>query len=150
MTTASIVIERLGADDVERARNVFAMMDRVFEADSDELTDSYLADLLGRRSFWALAAFDGDEAVGGITAHDIPMTRHERSELFIYDLAVRDDRQREGIGRRLLAELLADARTCGIDVVFVPADNDDLHALDFYEALGGRSAPVTMFDFGAE
>ena len=34
--------------------------------------------------------------------------------------------------------------------IFVPADNDDTHALDFYRAIGGVPAPVTMFTFGEE
>jgi aminoglycoside 3-N-acetyltransferase I len=77
------------------------------------------------------------------------MTRHERTELFIYDLAVRDDQQRRGIGRQLVEALVAEASEHGIDVVFVPADDEDTHALAFYESLGGRAAPVTMFDLGA-
>jgi aminoglycoside 3-N-acetyltransferase I len=78
------------------------------------------------------------------------MTRHQRSEWFVYDLAVRKDRQRRGIGRRLVDALVSDAARRGIDVVFVPADNDDDHALAFYTSLGGRPSPVTMFDLGAE
>jgi hypothetical protein len=34
--------------------------------------------------------------------------------------------------------------------VFVPADNDDTHAVAFYAGLGGRPAKVTMFDLGSE
>lgn len=41
-----------------------------------------------------------------------------------------------------------DIRRIGIDLVFVPADNVDIHALDFYRALGGVAAPVTIFEFG--
>jgi aminoglycoside 3-N-acetyltransferase I len=33
------------------------------------------------------------------------------------------------------------------DEVFVPADNDDQHALDFYRALGGSPSSVTFFTF---
>jgi aminoglycoside 3-N-acetyltransferase I len=35
----------------------------------------------------------------------------------------------------------------GIETVFVSADNDDVHALDFYRAKNGSSSAVTMFDF---
>ena len=31
--------------------------------------------------------------------------------------------------------------------MFVPADNDDQHALAFYTAIGGEAAPVTIFSF---
>jgi aminoglycoside 3-N-acetyltransferase I len=31
--------------------------------------------------------------------------------------------------------------------MFVAADNEDVHAIDFYKALGGTDSPVTMFTF---
>ncbi len=111
---------------------------------------SYVARLLADPRFHAFVAVEAGEPVGCITAHDLPMTRHERDETFVYDLAVREDRQRRGIGRLLVEALVADAARRGIDVVFVPADNDDDHALAFYASLGGRPAPVTMFDLGAD
>jgi aminoglycoside 3-N-acetyltransferase I len=77
------------------------------------------------------------------------MTSAETSELFIYDVAVRRDRQWSGVGRRLIADLRDQVAAVGIEVLFVPADNDDTHALDFYRALGGLASPVTFFTFGA-
>ena len=94
-------------------------------------------------SFWAIAAFAGDELVGGVTAHTLPLTRSASAELFIYDIAVRADHQRQGIGRRLIAALRAAALAAGIAVVFVPAANEDEHACDFYRALGGEPEEVT-------
>lgn len=143
-----MIVERLGAGDVARARAAFVMMHDVFEADPEPLSDDYLAGLLGDPRFWAIVASDGESPVGCITAHELAMTRHERTELFVYDLAVRVDHQRRGVGRRLVQTLVASAAEHGIDVVFVPADDEDAHALAFYASLGGRPAPVTMFDLG--
>lgn len=56
--------------------------------------------------------------------------------------------QRKGVGRRLVEELRRLAAAAGVQVIFVPADNEDTHALDFYQALGGTAAPVTFFTFG--
>jgi aminoglycoside 3-N-acetyltransferase I len=126
---------------------MFAMMAEVFEEQNSALSDAYLDGLLDRADFWAIAAFAGDDVVGGITAHTLPMTRAECAEIFIYDIAVRRDHQRKGVGRRLMAALLEGCATAGIDDVFVPADNDDQHALDFYRALGGIATPVTFFTF---
>jgi aminoglycoside 3-N-acetyltransferase I len=75
------------------------------------------------------------------------MTRSESAEVFIYDVAVRGDHQRRGIGRQLVTVLCAAASAAGVRDVFVPADSTDGHALDFYRALGGVPAPVTMFTF---
>src|SRR6185369_17128519 len=109
------------------------------------LSDRYLDSLLAREDFWALAAFDGDQIIGGVTAHSLPMTNTEAVEVFIYDLAVRHDHHRKGVGRHLVTELRNSAAASGIANVFVAADNDDLHALDFYRALGGTASPVTLF-----
>ena len=140
-------LKRLTAGDREPAKALFTLMAEVFEEDSEELSESYIDRLLGREDFWAIAAFVDDDLVGGITAHTLPMTRTQSSEIFIYDIAVRSAHQRKGIGRRLVAELQAQAAGMGIRDLFVPADNEDVHALDFYRALGGEAAPVTIFTF---
>lgn len=145
----TVRVVRLVAGDEPLARATFALMAAVFDEGAGPLGDSYLASALSSSSFWALAALDGDEVVGGITAHELPMTRSEAIELFVYDLAVRQDRQRAGVGRLLVRTLVDAAAAAGIDVVFVPADDDDDHALAFYRSIGGRGAAVTMFDLGS-
>jgi aminoglycoside 3-N-acetyltransferase I len=124
-----------------------AMMASVFEEDRDALSDDYVRTLLQREDFWAVVASDAGSVVGGITAYTLPLTRSPVAELFIYDLAVVAERQRTGIGRALLTELLSLAATAGINTSFVAADNEDTHALDFYRALGGEASPVTLFTF---
>ncbi|WP_375773609.1 GNAT family N-acetyltransferase [Archangium gephyra] len=140
-------LKRLKDGDREQARVLFTLMAKVFEEGSAELSDGYIDRLLGREEFWAIAAFADNEIVGGLTAHTLPMTRTQSFEIFIYDIAVRSDHQRKGIGRRLMEELRAQADAIGIQDMFVPADAEDLHALDFYRALGGEAAPVTIFTF---
>jgi aminoglycoside 3-N-acetyltransferase I len=144
---AELRTKRLTADDRELSRRLFAMMAEVFETPAADLSDAYLDTLLARPEFWAMAALSGDEVVGGVTAHVLPMTRAQTSELFIYDVAVRVDYQRRGVGRQLLTKLLEAASAAGIPEAFVPADDEDTHALDFYRALGGVAAPVTIFTF---
>ena len=136
-------VERLSASDRERARALFRTLSEVFEEDAEPLDDAWIDRLLAREDFWALAAFNDDAILGGLTAHTLPMTRGPFSEVFIYDIAVRAEHQRKGVGRLLVEEL----RRMTADEVFVPADNEDTHALDFYRALGGAAAPVTIFTF---
>jgi len=139
--------KRLSVDDRELARRTFQLMAEVFEEASGPLTDRYLDQLLSGRDFWAFAALMGADVVGGITAHTLPMTRTEASEVFIYDIAVHVDHQRRGIGSELVSALRASAAAVGIRDVFVPADSDDAHALDFYRRLGGEPSAVTFFTF---
>lgn len=143
-----ITYRRLGRGDDALAQRTFAMMAAVFEEHREPLPEDYCAALLVRADMWIIAALEGDEPVGGITAHVLPMTRDATSELFIYDLAVRADRQRRGIGRALIGALREAGVAVGIEVAVVPVDNDDEHALEFYRAIGGAPSPVTLFVFG--
>ena len=143
----AVTIRRLGATDSAIAHAMFSMMAEVFEEPCARLSDAYVVNLLAEASFWALAALADDEVVAGITAHVLPMTRTQSREIFIYDIAVRDDRQRRGIGRQLVTHLLDQAAAEGIAVAFVAAENVDEHALAFYRALGGSAVPATFYSF---
>jgi aminoglycoside 3-N-acetyltransferase I len=148
---------RLTSADVALGRRVFALLREVFEEPGSgsergaegprALGDAYLEKLLANDAFWAFAAFVGDELAGGLTAHTLPMTRDESSEVFIYDVAVHPSYQRKGVGRALIQSLRDAAAEQGIREVFVPADNEDTHALDFYRAVGGEASAVTFFGF---
>ena len=144
-----IQTRRLTPGDTELAITVFRMMAAVFEEQGAPLSPAYVDRLLARGDFCAFVALAGQEIVGGLTAHTLPMTRAECSEMFIYDVAVRPDYQRQGVGRRLMAAVRGVARDQGIDV-FVAADEDDAHALDFYRSLGGSPSMSAIFTFPAE
>lgn len=143
-----MIVQRLTPADRTLAREMFLTMAGVFEVPAEPLGDAYLDRLLARADFRAFAALDGDRVVGGLRAHVLPMTSSERSELFLYDIAVLPEQQRRGVGRALVDALREMGDAEGIDIVWVPADNEDAHALDFYRALGGEAAPVTVFTFG--
>jgi aminoglycoside 3-N-acetyltransferase I len=139
---------RLTTKDRDIARDLFSLMSGVFGEEQERLNDSYLERLIASENFWAVAAFSGSELLGGLVAHSLPMTRVESTEIFIYDIAVHEAHQRKGVGRALVAALRECCGAQGIDVVFVPADDEDEHALDFYKAIGGKPSPVTFFTFG--
>lgn len=138
---------RLGPDDAARAQGLFTLMARVFDEEAMELGPDYVSRLLADGSFWAYAALLNGEMVGGLTAHVLPMTRAKASELMVYDLAVRQENQRQGVGRALMLRAVADAAAAGMGAVFVPAENVDVHAVDFYRALGAEPAACTVFTF---
>ena len=148
MTT--YLTERLRVGHEAKAKALFAVMAEALEEERAAVHDAYIARLLGRDDMWIVAATTADgTVVGGLTAHVLPMTRSESTELFIYDLAVEPSHQRKGIGRALVKWLRDAGRAAGHGDVFVPADDEDTHALEFYRSVGGVGAPVTIFTFEA-
>ena len=126
-------------------------MAEVFGEKSASVSDYYLNDLLDNDTFWGIAAFKGNDIVGGLTAHTLPMIQSQASEIFIYDIAVIEEYQRRGVGRQLLATLFDGAAKEQIRVAFVLADNiDTATALDFYRAMGASPSPTTAFTFSIE
>ncbi len=142
-----ISIQRLGPADRDLARATFALMASVFGERQSSLSDDYLDRVLARPEFWGLAASSAGSVIGGLTAHTLPMTAYEGSELFVYDIAVAPNHQRRGAGRRLLDFLRREASALGISTVFVPVHDEDTEAHAFYTAVGGTASKVTFFDF---
>jgi aminoglycoside 3-N-acetyltransferase I len=105
----------------------------------------YLARLLGGDSFIALAAMKGGDVVGGLAAYELQKFEQERSEIYIYDLAVAERHRREGIATALIGELERIAAERGAWVIFVQADPEDAPAIALYAKLGVRE-DVLHFD----
>lgn len=105
----------------------------------------YLRSLLATDHFLALAALKNDEVVGGIAAYQLHKFEQERSEIYIYDLAVSSAHRREGIATALILELKEIAAARGAYVVFVQADAGDEPAIALYTKLGIREE-VLHFD----
>lgn len=111
----------------------------------------YLRKLLGGDSFIALAAFDDDARTGTITgalcAYELRKFEQERSEIYIYDLAVAATHRRRGIATGLIRSLQEIAAERGAWVIFVQADTqpEDEPAIALYSKPGVREE-VLHFD----
>lgn len=109
----------------------------------------YQRQLLGSDSFIALVALEQDEVVGGLAAYELRKFEHERSEIYIYDLAVATGHRRRGIATALIQELKRVAAARGAYVMFVQADYGDEPAIALYSKLGSRQA-VLHFDIAVD
>jgi len=109
----------------------------------------YLERLLGSDGFIALVALEGDVVVGGIAAYELRKFEQERSEVYIYDLAVTEGCRRKGVATALIDELKRIASARGAWVIFVQADVGDDPAIALYSGLGSRE-DVLHFDIPLE
>ena len=107
----------------------------------------YQRRLLASDYFIALAAFKGSEIVGGIAAYELKKFEQERSEIYIYDLAVAASFRREGIATAMIEELKKIAAERGAYVIYVQADTgiEDEPAIALYTKMGVRE-DVLHFD----
>lgn len=107
----------------------------------------YLQHLLRTPSFFAHVATVSGEVVGGITCYVLNQYYSTSSYVYVFDLAVHPRYQRQGLGSRLMAAVSDYSRTLGAEEVFVQADDEDVHALEFYRSTGGIPEKVTHFNY---
>ena len=139
----------LGPADVTQFRAMLAMFGEAFgdraaylESQPD---DEYLRGLLSSGLFIAVAALDGSAVIGGLAAYLLPKSEQARSEIYIYDLAVREAHRRKGVATSLIEELKKLAVARGAYVIYVQADRGDDAAIALYTKLGTRE-DVMHFD----
>jgi len=139
----------LGPADVTQFRAMLAMFGEAFgdraaylESQPD---DEYLRGLLSSGLFIAVAALDGSAVIGGLAAYLLPKFEQARTEIYIYDLAVREAHRRKGVATSLIEELKKLAVARGAYVIYVQADRGDDAAIALYTKLGTRE-DVMHFD----
>lgn len=106
---------------------------------------AYIHKLLATETFVALVAISDARVVGALAAYELVKFEKERSEFYIYDLAVASESRRQGVATALIAELQAIAKAGGGYVVYVQADYGDEPAIALYTKLGHRE-DVMHFD----
>lgn len=146
-----VEIRQLAPDDVSLMGALSTMFGEAFN-DVETYTarrpsDAYLMRLLAGDSFIALAAVKSGVVVGGLAAYELRKFEQERSEIYIYDLAVASAHRREGIATALIERLKAIASERGAWVIYVQADTgiEDEPAIALYTKLGTRE-DVLHFD----
>lgn len=142
-------IRQLASDEVALMEALLTTFGKAFDEvetySAARPSRAYLKRLLGSDYFIALAALKNDSVVGGIAAYELHKFEQQRSEIYIYDLAVAAAHRREGIATALIQKLKKIAAARGAYVIFVQADIGDAPAIELYTKLGAREE-VLRFD----
>ena len=128
MSSSDQTIRRLGPGDEDVIRAL---------AEDDPQT-ALLAD--ERTTF--VAAFDGDTPIGFAFGYVLPRRHGKPTIFFVYEIDVDERYRRQGIGRRLMEELLF-----GHEEAFVLTDAGNDAAMALYASLGGTRVDSVMWDF---
>ncbi len=144
--TKPFEIKQLTKEDLSIFKALINLFDMVFEEKKPSIgSDERLLKLLERNSFIAITAISKNEVVGGLTAYELPMVHSDLSEIILYDMAVKPEYQRMGIGKGLIQSLRDYCMKNEIETFFVMAHEEDIHAVEFYHATGGKSEKVVNF-----
>ena len=143
------IINELAATDVEVMNALLTVFGQAFEDTktygNNRPSQPYLERLLGNENFIVLVARKQEEVVGGLAAYVLQKFEQERSEVYIYDLAVAAAHRRQGMATALIQTLKGLAGERGAHVIFVQADYGDDPAISLYTKLGIREE-VLHFD----
>ena len=142
-------VRKLQTNDIDALQCLLNVFGDVFNdaktyCDNQPPSD-YLRDLLAGNSFIAIVAECQGKVVGGLTAYELKKFEQQRSEIYIYDLAVLENHRRKGIATALIAELKQEASRRSAYVIYVQADYGDDPAIALYSKLGVRE-DVMHFD----
>jgi aminoglycoside 3-N-acetyltransferase I len=147
--TTAFAIRQLIADDIPLMESLLTVFGEAFDEahtyGASRPSGAYLRRLLGSEYFIALVAIANNSVVGGIAAYELRKFEQERSEIYIYDLAVVEAHRRHGIATALIEELQNISAARGAYVIFVQADIEDMPAVKLYSKLGKRE-DVLHFD----
>jgi aminoglycoside 3-N-acetyltransferase I len=139
---------KLTANDLNLLTKQIRLYEEVFEmADFEMPPVEYLQTLLEKEHIIFYVALAGAEMIGGLTAYVLDSVYFAAAEIYIYDLAVKTEYQRTGVGTRLIAELKKYCARLGHKEVFVQADLEDQLAVDFYHKTGGLPENVIHFSY---
>jgi aminoglycoside 3-N-acetyltransferase I len=149
----SYTTKRLGDSDLAAMKALLRMFGEAFE-DLDTYqsaipSDAYLLGLLRDETFFAVAAHDEHGAtIGALAAYELKKFEQERSEVYIYDLAVDAGHRRKGIATALIRTLGEAARQRGAYVMFVQADigEEDDAANALYRKLASEMIVANHYD----
>jgi aminoglycoside 3-N-acetyltransferase I len=140
--TPSQTFRQLRPGDAALFRALLTMFGEVFSDTESYMRaqpdDAYIGKLLAGDAFIALVALHQGTVVGGLAAYELKKFEQERSEIYIYDLAVAAAHRRQGVATALIQKLKELAAARGAYVIFVQADPGDEPAIALYSKLGVR------------
>ena len=148
LSTESVRIRKLDEGDVQIFQTLLDLFAHVFETDKNKAPGkAHLEKLLQDSKFVVFVAIYGNEIAGGLTAYELVDYYSEGSEIFIYDIAIKPEFQRKGLGKKLISVVKEYCIKKGIREFFVEAHEEDIHAVDFYNTTDGKAEKVIQFSY---
>ncbi|AHM62787.1 gcn5-related n-acetyltransferase [Flammeovirgaceae bacterium 311] len=128
-------IQILQPNNIEELNELISVFEKVFEMGSFERPgQAHLQNLLNKENFFAVIAKTENKIIAGLTFYVLDQYYSVKPLAYIYDLAVLQEYQRKGVGKKLINFTNEHCRQKGFEEVFVQADKGDQYAIDFYRS----------------
>ncbi|SRR5258708_558763 len=146
----TLTYEQLSFSDISEFIALMKLFGEVFEEmdtyQGVKPSESYIKTFLSDSEHIILVAQEGGSVIGGLVAYELKKFEQERSEIYIYDLAVSKVYQRRGVGTTLVENLKSIGRERGVSTLFVQAEKVDSEAVFFYKSLNAKKIDTYTFD----
>ncbi|KOY88127.1 acetyltransferase [bacterium 336/3] len=144
----SVEIKKLTIDELDKFIELVLVFKETFEIqDSKPTSYDLLNKMIQNDAFHVFVAILDKKVIGGLTAYTLYHYFGNSPLIYIYDLAVKPEYQRQSIGKQLITHLQTFCKTENIHEIFVQVDIEDSHALDFYRSTGAISNEVVHFTY---
>jgi ribosomal protein S18 acetylase RimI-like enzyme len=143
-----VKIEKLKVGDIDKFTGLIRVFEDVFEMKNFSMPErTYLQKLLESEGFFVFVATLENTVIGGLTAYIMHQYYSKSPLVYVFDLAVKTQLQRKGIGKMLIEANNKYCKSMGAEVVMVQADEVDDYAIKFYRSTGARGERVVHFDY---
>jgi aminoglycoside 3-N-acetyltransferase I len=143
-----IQVIKLTPKDVDKFAALIGVFEEIFEMKNFTIPEErHLIQLLAKEDFFVFVALSGNKIAGGLTAYTLQQYYSVSPLVFIYDIAVKKEVQRHGVGKHLISNLKSYCKDNGCEEMFVLADDADDHAIEFYRSTGATEARVVNFSY---
>lgn len=147
----NIQVNKLDPKDIDKFTQLIRVFEEVFEMTNFTIPEEkYLIQILAKKDFFVFVALLDNKVVGGLTTYTLQQYYSVSPLVFIYDIAIKTELQRQGIGKLLISNLSNYCKDKGYEEMFVLADEVDNHAVEFYRSTGATEGRVVNFNYTLE
>ena len=141
-----VKISKLSQNDTTALKELLSVFEVVFEMEPFIVPDdAYLRGLLLNPDMMFMVAEADGKVVGGLSAYVLAQYYSKEKHAYIHDVAISTAYQRKGIGKKLIAAFNNYCQTMNYAEVFVAAEKEDAHAVEFYRATGADELESVHF-----
>ncbi|MDT8377156.1 MAG: GNAT family N-acetyltransferase [Mariprofundaceae bacterium] len=142
-----VIIRQARIDDIN---TMTGLLSELFNIETDFAPNirrqrQGLADLMNSREATLLVAVAGDEIIGMCTLQPLISTAEGGKVGLVEDLVVAASYRKSGVGRKLLKEIEATARSQGMSRLQLLSDRNNKAASTFYDHLGWATTSMIAY-----